>query len=155
MNDLLQPGQHLDPDQLNAFLEGVLPEHERMQSLAHLAGCDRCRQIVFLAKQAQQAEEPVPVKATPTWRDWFSFGPLSMLGAASAALACALIVTVALHLHRGAPPAATTETARVEPAPSLPSADRREEAPAAKAAPSTEPAAKPVLPPPAPSASAP
>ena len=155
MNDLLQPGQHLDPDQLNAFLEGVLPEHERMQSLAHLAGCDRCRQIVFLAKQAQRAEEPVPVKPTPTWRDWFSFGPLSMLGAASAALACALIVTVALHLHRGAPPAATTETARVESVPNLPSADQREEPPPAKAAPSTEPAAKPVLPLPALSASSP
>ena len=155
MNDLLQPGQHLDPDQLNAFLEGVLPEHERMQSLAHLADCESCRQILFLAKQAQQAEEPVPVKAAPAWRDWFSFGPLSMLGAASAALACALIVTVALHLHRGAPAAATTETARVESVPNLPSADRREEAPPAKAAQSTEPAAKPILPPPAPSASAP
>jgi hypothetical protein len=155
MNDLLQPGQHLDPDQLNAFLEGVLPEHEQMQSLAHLAGCDQCREIVFLAKQAQQAEEPVPVKATPAWRDWFSFGPLSMLGAASAALACALIVTVTLHLHHSEPPTATTETARVEPAPSLPSTDRREEAPAAKAPALAEAVNKPVFPPPAPSASAP
>jgi Putative zinc-finger len=119
MNDLLQPGQHLDPDQLNAFAEGVLPEHERLQTLAHLADCPHCRQIVFLAQQAQQSEEPAQVKAASTWPDWFRFSPLSMLGAASAALACALIVTVALHLNHNAPTPPTTETAKAEPAQSL------------------------------------
>jgi len=147
MNDLLQPGHHLDPDQLNAFVEGVLPDHERIQTLAHLADCPHCRQIVFLAQQAQQSEEPVPVKAAPAWRDWFRFNPLSMVGAASAALACALIATVALHLHHSAPPPPTTETAKVESAQNLPPAPR-EEAPIA--APSTPalPTAKAVPPPP-------
>jgi len=28
---------HLGADQLNAFIEGALSEHERQQSLAHLA----------------------------------------------------------------------------------------------------------------------
>ena len=149
MNDLLQPGQHLDPDQLNAFVEGVLPEHERRESLAHLADCPHCRQIVFLAQQAQQANEPVPVKAAATWRDWFRFNPLSMLGAASAALACALIVTVMLHLHHSAPPP-TTETAKVEPVQSLPPVAPREEAPIAAPSAPARPAAKAAPPPPAP-----
>ena len=149
MNDLLQPGQHLDPDQLNAFVEGVLPEHERKESLAHLADCAHCRQIVFLAQQAQQSEEPVPVKAAATWRDWFRFSPLSMVGAASAALACALIVTVTLHLHHSAPPP-TTETAKVEPFQSLPPVTQREEAPAATLSAIARPAAKAVPPPPPP-----
>ena len=120
MNDLLQPGQHLDPDQLNAFVEGVLPEHERIQTLAHLADCPHCRQIVFLAQQAQQSAAPVPVKAASTWQNWFRFSPLSMLGATSAALACALIVTVTLHLNHNASTPPTIETAKVEPAQSLP-----------------------------------
>jgi len=131
MNDLLQPGQHLDPDQLNAFAEGVLPEHERLQTLAHLADCPHCRQIVFLAQQAQQSEEPVPVKAATRWRDWFRFSPLSMLGAASAALACALIVTVALDLSHNTPTPPTTETAKAEPAQSLPPVTPSEQALAA------------------------
>ena len=131
MNDLLQPGQHLDPDQLNAFVEGALPEHERIQTLAHLADCPHCRQIVFLAQQAQQSEEPVPVKAATRWRDWFRFSPLSMLGAASAALACALIVTVALHLSHNTPTPPTTETAKAEPAQSLPPVTPSEQALAA------------------------
>lgn len=146
MNDLLQPGQHLDPDQLNAFVEGVLPEHERIQTLAHLTDCPHCRQIVFLAQQAQQANEPVPVKAAATWRDWFRFHPLSMLGAASAALACALIVTVTLHLHHSAPPPAT-ETAKVEPVQSLPPVAPREEAPIAMPSAPERPAAKAIPPP--------
>ena len=131
MNDLLQPGQHLDPDQLNAFAEGVLPEHERLQTLAHLDDCPHCRQIVFLAQQAQQSEEPVPVKAATRWRDWFRFSPLSMLGAASAALACALIVTVALDLSHNTPTPPTTETAKAEPAQSLPPVTPSEQALAA------------------------
>ncbi|HEY1742918.1 MAG TPA: zf-HC2 domain-containing protein [Granulicella sp.] len=148
MNDLLQPGQHLDSDQLNAFAEGVLPEHERIQTLAHLADCQHCRQIVFLAQQAQQSEEPVPVKAAATWQNWFTFSPLSMLGAASAALACALIVTVALHLNHNAPTPPTTETAKVEPAQSLPpvapaAAPPAPKQPTAKALPS--PAQSPAL----------
>ena len=146
MNDLLQPGQHLDPDQLNAFVEGVLPEHERRESLAHLADCPHCRQIVFLA---QQANEPVPVKAAATWRDWFRFSPLSMVGAASAALACALIATVALHLHHSAPPPPTTETAKIESVQNLPPVPREDARSAAPSAPA-RPAAKAIPLPPAP-----
>ena len=150
MNDLLQPGQHLDPDQLNAFAEGVLPEHERLQTLAHLDDCPHCRQIVFLAQQAQQSEEPVPVKAATRWRDWFRFSPLSMLGAASAALACALIVTVALHLSHNTPTPPTTETAKAEPAQSLLPVTPSEQALAA-VPPAPKQAAAKALPLPAPS----
>jgi hypothetical protein len=120
MNDLLQPGRHLEADQLNAFLEGVLPEHERLESLAHLSECSHCRQIVFLARQAQQAEEPAPAKAVPAWREWFRFSPMSMLSAATIAVACALIVTISLHLYRTTQTPSTTENAKVEPAPNLP-----------------------------------
>ncbi|MBB5063467.1 zf-HC2 domain-containing protein [Granulicella mallensis] len=150
MSDLLQPGQHLEADQLNAFLEGVLPEHERLESLAHLSECSHCRQIVFLARQAQQAEEPAPAKAVPTWREWFRFSPMSMLSAATIAVACALIVTVSLHLYRTAQTPTTMENAKVELAPNLPPI-----APPAEAAPPAPRRASPKAAPVSPIAAAP
>jgi hypothetical protein len=95
MSQLLQPGQHLDPDQLNAFVEHALPEHERLATLAHISECSHCRQIVFLSQQAQQPITPLP-QPTPAWKRWFNSTPALTLAAAS--LACAL-VAVSLHLH--------------------------------------------------------
>ena len=43
MSDQLHPGVHPEPDSLNAFIEGVLPEHERLACMAHLADCELCR----------------------------------------------------------------------------------------------------------------
>ena len=95
MSEHIHPGPHPDADQLNAFIEGVLPEHERLSSLAHLAECSRCRQLVFLA------QEPAPVfaaaKTAPVWRSWFRLVPVF-----SAALAGVVLVAVFLHLHHAA-----------------------------------------------------
>jgi len=49
MSEILQTGQHPDADQLNAFVEHTLPTHEQQQTLAHLAICPACRQIVALS----------------------------------------------------------------------------------------------------------
>jgi hypothetical protein len=49
MSELIQAGQHPDADQLNAFVEHALPAHEQQQTLAHLAVCPYCRQIVALS----------------------------------------------------------------------------------------------------------
>jgi len=37
MSEFLHPGNHPDADQLSAFAEHVLPDHERLETLAHLA----------------------------------------------------------------------------------------------------------------------
>jgi Carboxypeptidase regulatory-like domain/Putative zinc-finger len=49
MSERLQAGQHPDADQLNAFVEHTLPGHEQQETLAHLAICPDCRQIVALS----------------------------------------------------------------------------------------------------------
>ena len=64
MSDLLQSGKfarglhqgdgnldrkHPNADQLNSFVEHTLPEHERLKTLAHLADCVVCREIVALS----------------------------------------------------------------------------------------------------------
>jgi Carboxypeptidase regulatory-like domain/Putative zinc-finger len=68
MSEILQAGQHPDADQLNAFAEHTLPAHEQQQTLAHLAICPDCRQIVALALPPA-GESPV---AQPADRSrWF------------------------------------------------------------------------------------
>jgi hypothetical protein len=39
-------GEHLDADELSSFAEGVLPAATRSLYTAHLADCERCREIV-------------------------------------------------------------------------------------------------------------
>ncbi len=90
MTEHVHPGPHLDPEVLNAFVEDVLPAHERRQCLSHFAECSRCREILFLAQPPQPVPEPLPSKAEPWWRRWF--GPIPVLGSALAA--CALIMAV-------------------------------------------------------------
>jgi hypothetical protein len=65
MSERLHSGVHPDPDGLNAFVEGALPEHERVECLAHLAECVQCREVVFLAQKAAEIEEPVAVPEAP------------------------------------------------------------------------------------------
>ena len=61
MSEELHPGLHPDADALNAFLEGALPEHKRAECLTHLADCALCREVVFLAREAAESEEPAAV----------------------------------------------------------------------------------------------
>jgi Carboxypeptidase regulatory-like domain len=69
MSELLKSGQHPDADQLNAFVEHALPAHEQQATLAHLAVCTACRQIVALSLppgDASPARQPEAVG-----RRWF------------------------------------------------------------------------------------
>jgi len=106
--------QHLDPDQLNAFASNALPAHERAHTLAHLADCAHCRQILYLTQQAEETEAPQPTPAKLFWRTWFTSTPF--FGAATAALAGAILVAVTLHLHH-ASPATNNAVAVLKPEP--------------------------------------
>jgi hypothetical protein len=97
MSERLHPGQHPDADMLSAFAEQVLPEHERLETLAHLAVCSDCRQIVFLAQQAHEAEAPVPhaLPSRGSWlRNWRYLWPVA------AAATCGLLIFPLLHRRR-------------------------------------------------------
>ena len=103
MSELLHPGQHPDADQLSAFAEGVLPGHERVEMLAHLAECADCRQIVFLAQPVQETQIPLadaPVDQVGWWKNWGRLWPLA------AALACGLLIAAFLERRqsRNIPP---------------------------------------------------
>ncbi len=110
MSDILQPGQqtyqaHPDADQLTAFAEHTLPLHEQQQTLAHLATCADCRQIVFLAQQAVEVEaaESMPVKVRKPW-----FSGWSLVWPAVVALAG--IVAFSVHLRNFSRPSVPTDT---------------------------------------------
>lgn len=117
MTEDLQPGQHLSPDQLSAFAENALPEHERLSALAHLADCPDCRRVVFLIQQADTAlAVSKPTVETPR-RAWFTLPQIFV--AATAALACSLILALIVHHQLGqasSPPSVTTAQLQPQPA---------------------------------------
>jgi hypothetical protein len=80
MSELLQAGQHPDADQLNAFVEHTLPEHEQQQTLAHLAVCPACRQIVALSLPPGD-ELPIlqPEAVRHRWWAWAGIPALAAL----------------------------------------------------------------------------
>jgi hypothetical protein len=80
MSELLQAGQHPDADQLNAFVEHTLPAHEQQQTLAHLALCPHCRQIVALALPPGD-EFPIlqPEAVRHRWWAWAGIPALAVL----------------------------------------------------------------------------
>jgi len=81
MSEHLQPGMHPDPDSLNAFMEGVLPEHERLACISHFAECPQCREVVYLA---QEALPLAPATVKPLfWKRWLT--PIPVLSAATIA----------------------------------------------------------------------
>ncbi|HEV2212602.1 MAG TPA: zf-HC2 domain-containing protein, partial [Gammaproteobacteria bacterium] len=81
---------HPDAEHLNAFAEQALSERERGEVLGHLAVCDRCRQVVALAREAAVAETAVGVVATAGkskgqprrvwWKEWrLALAPVAAL----------------------------------------------------------------------------
>jgi hypothetical protein len=116
MNPTSQLDLHPDAESLNAFVEQALPEREHGQILAHLAGCSRCRQVIFVAQQAVSALEPAAntdvstdssTIRTGSWlRGWrWAWVP-------AAALASILALAVFVHLRHAGP---APELARVAP----------------------------------------
>jgi hypothetical protein len=79
MSELFQAGQHPDADQLNAFVERALPAHEQQQTLAHLALCPHCRQIVALSL-APGDESPIP-PPEPVRHRWWAWAGIPALAA--------------------------------------------------------------------------
>ena len=102
MSEGLHSGVHLDPDALNAFVEGALPEHERVGCLAHLAECGQCREVVFLARKAAELAEPVGIAkpvAVPQAPVLFWHRFLRPMAVASV-VAMALVAVVSFGLYR-------------------------------------------------------
>lgn len=106
MNPMTQPDIHPDADALNAFAERTLPDAERARMVAHMAGCARCREVVYLAQIAAEAEA-APVAATrPELRPgWFGVvlakWRIGLIPAAALAATGAVVLWVQL---RPAPP---------------------------------------------------
>jgi hypothetical protein len=90
MNSTPQLDLHPDAESLNAFVEQALGAVEREQILSHLAGCGRCRQVVYLAQAAAEVELPATVAAS---RPWFAGWRWAWVPAAALAAVAALAVT--------------------------------------------------------------
>ncbi len=147
MNPLLQPDVHPDAESLNAFVERALRQPERAQIVAHLGGCARCRDVVFLAQAAADADvspgaavepESRPAQSGwPWWRTGFPDWRIALIPAAAIAAGAGLFIWVQM---KSAPPAATVAQVTLPSASASPSlaaspVPRPEQAAAASAGP--------------------
>lgn len=105
--------EHLDADEMTAYAEGALSERARMRYAAHLADCDRCRNIVTglvltTAPVAEAVVSPAVPQAQPvparSWRERLSylFSPpvLRYAAPALALIAFAAIMLVVVTRNR-------------------------------------------------------
>jgi hypothetical protein len=114
VNTTPQLDLHPDVESLNAFAEQALGAQEREQLLTHLAGCSRCRQVIFLAQQAA-ADTVAPARlpaSRPTSQPgaWFWNWRIAWLPVAAMAAALTLVVT--LHIRHTEP---AVEMAKLAP----------------------------------------
>jgi hypothetical protein len=99
---MAQPDIHPDADLLNGFVEQALPEAERIRLVGHLAGCTRCREVVYLA-QAAAEEMIVPTAAVkpepqPGWLSAaFARWRAALIPAAALAAVGGIVLWVQLH----------------------------------------------------------
>lgn len=118
MSNPLQTEQHLDADQLSAFLEGALPEPERLATLRHMAECAPCRELAFLAQAPEPLTDPTFVEAPAMPRPrrwaWSLFAPSRLLW--TAALACCILGVFLFQLHTRSRSHSTPSVASVRPA---------------------------------------
>ncbi len=117
MNPTIQPEMHPDAESLTAFVDQALPAAGRERILAHMSTCRRCREVVFLAQQAAEEDQPlaaaagVPIKPRTSWFSWrWAWIP---------AAACAGIIGVAVLQHSRREKTETQTAANVAPADAL------------------------------------
>ncbi len=114
MSGSTQFGTHPDAESLNAFAERALAGREREQVAAHLSVCGRCREVVFLAQEANAELEPrlVAAAAAPQTEGrspWFRNWRLAWIPAA--AVAAGISVAYIVHVRHEEP---AGQMARVE-----------------------------------------
>ncbi len=112
-------GLHPDADTLTAYVEQLLPSHERDYVIRHLSVCAECRDVLTLTMPEIAAEAPVPeVVALPSAsvvpmstparrRSWF-FTPAFGMAASVAAMALGLVLVLRLD-HDRAPVASVQQ----------------------------------------------
>jgi hypothetical protein len=93
VNSNLELDLHPDADSLNAFAEQALGVAEREQILAHMTRCSRCRQVIYLAQKAAEAEALEAPSAMPSGR-WYRSWRIAWVPAAALAAALTLLVTI-------------------------------------------------------------
>jgi hypothetical protein len=117
-----RPGHgHLDPDEVSAFAEGVLPAATRARYVSHLADCEDCRKLTsqLTIASGRAAEISLPASETVRARTWWQrLGGLGTLPAwryAVSALVILAVVGVAFVVWRRSAQPSESLVAQVQP----------------------------------------
>jgi putative zinc finger protein len=96
--------EHLDADELNAFVEGQLPRLARARYTEHLADCESCRSILITLAPAAGVPVSAPVSgsqgASSVWSKISVFFSPPVLRYAVPALALAAVIGISLFALR-------------------------------------------------------
>src|ERR1700759_3067670 len=98
MNPSSNPLAHPHEDLLTAFAERSLTPVERLKVQSHLADCERCRQVIFLANAAKEELQPAYAAKART-----SFPRTRVAWALAGTLACVLLLFLPLVMRRPRP----------------------------------------------------
>src|SRR5580698_6942318 len=107
MSERPQFEYHPDADQIGAFVEQALPEHEHVQMLDHLAVCRECRAIVALS--LPEIEAPAIPQPTPARRRWWAGWALAWPVAGAVAAVAFLI----FYMHSAKPDLSAPQQSQV------------------------------------------
>ncbi len=122
MADQRRQQDHPEADRLTAFAERNLTRGERAEVVEHLAGCARCREVLFLAHDAAQEEAASVAVSRPevpqhTMRHWLRLGwPMAAYGSALLVLGFVSVLWYA-RANLGAGPSPGRQQAVVTPQP--------------------------------------
>jgi Putative zinc-finger len=127
MNQTIQSELHPSVEMLNAFAEQALGAQEYAQMTTHLAGCGRCREVVYLAQEAAFEEErfagsAVAKASTQSEAEglfrfgrWFGGWHFAWVG--GLVVTCMVLVMISVRLLR---PVEAPKTARIQLQPTAP-----------------------------------
>ena len=109
--------EHPSADLLNGYVEQSLSAKERAGVTQHLAACEDCREVVFLAGDAAQEPSALAnVRPAPAWRGWkWAVPAVALLALASSVL----VEHSGRFAQRGTPTYAAQNNAVALPAPNV------------------------------------
>jgi len=85
-------------EDLSAFIDGTLDEQRRDTIMGHLSHCDKCYEVVSMAREMVEEEKKQKLIA----KSWY-YAPIAIAAAAVLAIVFKFVIQTPTHTHRYPP----------------------------------------------------